>query len=261
MHQLVTLAFSHYNEKARWALDWCGIGYRERGFLPGFSQVAVMVATRGRGGRADRVSSRWSTPVLIADTGETLCDSTEIAQWASQRSGRVLFPDPEVERLVTALGTDLGPYTRLVAYFHVLRTPAMMRELAIHNVGTGQALAYRALAPLGTRWLTRKLRIDEDRAARATDKVMAQLTMIEARLARGRYLVGNEFTAADLTFAALLAPVAVVSRAEGYGAWLPEIATFPPDVQALVDEIRGRPAGQFALEMYRRHRVSPSARA
>src|SRR5262245_22479545 len=63
-HRLVTLVFSHYNEKARWALDYCGIDYEERPYMPGFSQLGVMLATRGRGGAADNHSTRWSTPVI-----------------------------------------------------------------------------------------------------------------------------------------------------------------------------------------------------
>src|SRR6266850_4044034 len=115
-NRLVTLVFSHYNEKARWALDYCGVEHEERAYLPGFSQLGVMLATRGRGGRADHVSSRWSTPVLITDDGDRLCDSTDIARWASARAGAgagdpgPLFPDPEVLELVLALGRDLGPH-------------------------------------------------------------------------------------------------------------------------------------------------------
>src|SRR6185436_16120405 len=150
-HRLVTLAFSHYNEKARWALDWCGVDYEERRFLPGFSQLGVAVATRGRGGKADKVSSRWSTPVLVTREGERLCDSTDIARWASERAGGgspgPLFPRPEVLELVEGFGTKLGPATRLVAYWYALRSPTAMRTLAERNVSRRQALAFRAVAP------------------------------------------------------------------------------------------------------------------
>ena len=84
-HRLVTLAFSHYNEKARWALDVCGVEYREERWMPGFSQLAVLAATKGKGGKRDDVSSRLSTPVLITSEGETIVDSTDVARWASRR--------------------------------------------------------------------------------------------------------------------------------------------------------------------------------
>src|SRR5580692_1277967 len=256
-HTLITLAFSHYNEKARWALDWCGVAYDERRYLPGFSQLAVFAATRGRGGRADKVSSKLSTPVLLLADGRALCDSTDIARWASATVGRgdgPLFADPEVTAWVDRLGVELGPYTRLSAYYHALRSPTAMGALATGNVGTAQALAFRAIAPLGKRWLASKLRIDDARAARATERVNREVDRVEAHL-RGRdYLVGDAFTAADLTFAALMAPVLLVNRAEGYGATFPAPAELMPDARELVANLRARPAGQFVLALYRRHR-------
>jgi glutathione S-transferase len=121
--------------------------------MPGFSQLGVLVATRGRGGTADTASSRLSTPVLVADDGTTFCDSTDIARWASARAGAngagTLFPHPAVLDLVTDFGRELGPHTRLVAYWHAFRSPTALRTLAEENVRPRQALAFRAMAPLG----------------------------------------------------------------------------------------------------------------
>src|SRR6185436_9191869 len=178
-HRLVTLAFSHYNEKARWALDWCGVDYEERRFLPGFSQLGVAVATRGRGGKADKVSSRWSTPVLVTREGERLCDSTDIARWASARAGGgdpgPLFPAPAVLDLVVALGRDLGPYTRRAAYFRAFESDAALRALAERNVGPAQATLFRALAPLAKGLIRKRLRIDEEGNRRAVERIRAEL--------------------------------------------------------------------------------------
>ncbi|MBX3193327.1 MAG: glutathione S-transferase family protein [Labilithrix sp.] len=264
---LVTLVFSHYNEKARWALDYCGVPYRERGYMPGFSQLGVLFATRGRGGRADRVSSRLSTPVLLTGDSETLCDSTDIARWASARSARSagggpgpLFPTPEVVELVESFGRDLGPYTRRVGYWHAFQSETALRTLADENVSRRQALAFRALAPVGRAWIARRLGVTEERCRRATDRVRAEMAKVEARLDRGPYLVGEEFTAADLTFASLLAPALLVTREEGYGATFPAVDELGPEARDLVAETRATRAGRFALEMFRRHRRAPRAR-
>ncbi|MEZ4340912.1 MAG: hypothetical protein R3B82_30175, partial [Sandaracinaceae bacterium] len=64
MYELVTIAFSHYCEKARWALDLRRVPYRERRYLPAMHLLATRRALRGTGaGRADRHSSRFSTPI------------------------------------------------------------------------------------------------------------------------------------------------------------------------------------------------------
>ena len=87
MHRLITLSFSHYNEKARWALDRFAVPYEEERHMPFFCSVAVAVATRGRGGAADRSSSRYSTPVLLVDDGQVLTDSTLEPHRGQSRQG------------------------------------------------------------------------------------------------------------------------------------------------------------------------------
>ena len=144
MHRLITLSFSHYNEKARWALDRFAVPYREERYLPFFCSLAVAVATRGRGGAADRTSSRYSTPVLITENGRVLTDSTEIARFAAG-SVDSLFPSDEVASLVDHYGDRLGPYTRLLAYWHVLQHPGMIERLAEANVSRRQVPVFRLL--------------------------------------------------------------------------------------------------------------------
>ncbi len=87
----------------------------------------------------------------------------------------------------------------------------------------------------------------------------------------GRYLVGDTFTAADLTFASMAA--LVVLPEEGYGASLENLrALFDtgtlkvpfifhylatpvhPSFPDLLTEFRNLPAGQHALRMYKLHR-------
>jgi glutathione S-transferase len=75
---------------------------------------------------------------------------------------------------------------------------------------------------------------------------------VDARLADGRrYLVGDRFSLSDMAFANALAPLVLPP---GYGGPLPSFAEMPPEVQSVVTEMQGHPAGQFALRIYRDHR-------
>lgn len=85
--RLVTIAFSHYCEKARWGLEHFGVEYRDLRTLPMFHFFGVMGATAFRGGRRDRASTRWSTPVLITGEGTRVHDSAEILVYLSDRYG------------------------------------------------------------------------------------------------------------------------------------------------------------------------------
>lgn len=256
MHRLITLAFSHYNEKARWSLDRYAVRYREEAHMPFFCSMAVAAATRGRGGAADRASSRFSTPVLLLDDGRALTDSTDIAAFAASDDPS-FFPNDEVIALVDHYGNRLGPHTRALADWQVLRHPGMIEQLANDNVSRGEARAFRALTPLVRSNLKRVLNLSEVLRDKSMARLREELDAATARLEQGPYLCGAEFTAADLTFAALLSPVLCISREEGFAAVLPSLDDLDEEARALVEEVRSHPAGRFALRMFaeERHRV------
>ena len=72
------------------------------------------------------------------------------------------------------------------------------------------------------------------------------------------YLVGDRFTAADLTAACMLAPVLLPSRAEGYAADLGRFEDLPGELQAVVTELRQTRIGQHCLRMFARERRGPA---
>ena len=259
-NRLITLAFSHYNEKARWSLQRFGVPYREERYMPVFCSAAVAVATRGRGGQADRTSSRFSTPVLLLNDGPMLADSTDIVRYAA-RDHEPFCSGDEVEALVDHYGDRLGPYTRFLAYWHLLRHPGMVERVAAANVSPRQAKLFSQLAALTRNRLKKSLRLDEVGRDRAMARVREELDSTAARLEGRRYLCADRFTAADLTFAALMAPVLCLQPEEGYGAVLPSPDALDAEARGLVEEMRSHPAGKFALRVYaeeRRRSFSPA---
>jgi len=257
-HRLITLAFSHYNEKARWALDRYAVPYREEPHMPFVCSLAVAVATRARGGAADRASSRYSTPVLILNDRRILTDSTDIVRFAAGRDDS-LFPTAEVSELVDHYGDQLGPYTRLLAYWHLGRHKGMIEQLAANNVGPREAWVFKRVVPLVRSQLTRALNLTESGHDPALARLRQELDDAASRLEHRNYLCGDRFTAADLTFAALVAPGLCLTPEEGFGAILPDKASLDDEAQALIREVRSHPAGQFALRIYaeERRRVIP----
>jgi glutathione S-transferase len=88
-------------------------------------------------------------------------------------------------------------------------------------------------------------------------RLREELDTAATKLDENEYLCGGHFTAADLTFAALLAPVMCVTPEEGFSAVLPSIEALDAEARELVEETRAHPAGQFALRMFaeERHRI------
>lgn len=257
VHTLITISFSHYNEKARWALQRFAVPFRERAYMPLFHMAPVMLATRfGRHGHGDKVSSKYSTPVLVTDDGLRLCDSTAIVAWVCQHHAtqqNTLIPDDEVRELDRELSSSFGAHTRRVGYGLAFDRHAG-NAIARSTVGPTQALMWRVLQPAVLRAVYRGLAIEPTRIERSIAQVREVFARMSDRLAGRRYLVGGRFTLADLTLAALAVPVILPTRAEGYCGGLPGVDMLPPRAAELAHELRATPAGLHVLRMYAEHR-------
>jgi len=242
--RLITIPFSHYCEKARWALERCGIAYEEDGHLPIFHYLANRFA-----------GAKRTVPVVIA--GDTrVTDSTEIIAWADQQKPGTLIPENTAQReealtLEDELDNHLGPATRRWAYFHLLPRKDLDHILT-RGVPRWQKAALKVTRPLAVGMLKRGLKIDAAGAERSRTKIDEAFTLLSELLSDGRrYLVGNRFSVADLTFASLASPV-LLPREHPFG--LPQLEEFPPDARAQIEAWRGTAAGYHALRVYADHR-------
>jgi len=247
---LITIPFSHFCEKARWALDYARVGYREEGHTPGLHRRAVAKAS-GRGG---------SVPVLVLDGDGVLDDSPLIVRWADARasSDRKLLPTggrelDEAFSLEKQLDLELAPHVRRFAYFHLLPDKARSLELMRLETPSAEHRLIRFGWPLLRQLMKRSMRIDEAHAVRSRDKVRDIFDQIGRRLADGRpYLAGDRFGALDITFAAFSS--ALLAPPEHPLRRLTQ-AEFPPGLRAEGVSLGDTPAGRFALRMYREHRA------
>lgn len=106
--------------------------------------------------------------------------------------------------------------------------------------------------PLVNALIRRKLNVTSETAIQAHEQIRQIFDTVGSLLADGRpYLVGDRFSAADLTFAALW--VAAVRPPE-YGdaaLALSNLEQLPPKMAAEVCAFRAMPAGAFALRLWR----------
>jgi glutathione S-transferase len=258
--KLIGIAFSHYVEKARWALDRYGVAYEEDRYMPTFHLPAVAWATRGRGGAADRVSSRFSTPVLLRDDGAPLRDSSDIVRWVSDTyacADDSLFPDAfrdDIIELDAYLSMKLGPHTRRAVYNQGLADPGLMRRVAQRNVRPGQARLFSAVFPVARAIIVKALRVTPERSRRSVEKVRSIFDEIEELRGGRPFLFGDRLSAADVTFACMAAPILMPPPEVGYGASLPSPDEMSPEAIALIMGFRQHPAGQFAMSLFRDYR-------
>ncbi|MDX1386738.1 MAG: glutathione S-transferase C-terminal domain-containing protein, partial [bacterium] len=146
----------------------------------------------------------------------------------------------------------LGPPVRIWAYWHWFDYDREMVKYA----GYGTPRLERWLAPymLGiSKFISSKrLGISEKSAERSLQEVKKVFQQVGEILADGRpFLTGEQFTAADLTFAALASPALLPSN---YGVPLPPVEKAPPAMAAEIKGFRKSKAGKFAMDLYQRQR-------
>lgn len=250
--RLITIPVSHYCEKARWGLIYAGVPYVEDAHLQLFHYIV-----------ARRYNPRGMVPILVTDTG-AITDSTEILRFLDRRlpESVKLYPSgliQEVEELEDYFDERFGVETRRWVYFK-LRTLSARQILEV--AGQGTPLWERTLAPPFFpplfRFLLHTLDVSRENVDRGFPVVLETFDLVSARLSDGRpFLCGDRFTAADLTFASLAAPVLWPPE---YGIKFPPLDVAPTSARDTICQFRAHPAGAFALRLFREHR-SPAADA
>jgi glutathione S-transferase len=194
------LKVSNYNEKARWALDYKRVPHVRRPIVPG-RHAAV----------AKKLGAGSTTPVLVLD-GEAIGDSTRIIEALERHHpDPPLYPADPTEReraleLEDLFDEELGPYLRRLAVHHMLADREVIMGSFFVDVTGVQRRAMSASYPAVRRAMQSNLAIDDESVAHAFDKLRAAGERFQAELQPSGYLVGEAFSVADLTLAALLSP-------------------------------------------------------
>ncbi|HEY4179291.1 MAG TPA: glutathione S-transferase family protein [Kofleriaceae bacterium] len=246
-NRLITIPFSHYCEKARWSLDACRIPFTEDGHLPMLHYLPLR-----------RAGGQRTVPLLVCKGGQRYADSTQIAAWADSHRPGTLLPMVASERdealqLEDEFDRKLGPPTRRWMYFQILPRRDLDHLLA-HGVQRWEMLLFRATRPVVVRLMARSLKVDAEHADKDRTRIDAVFMRVAQLLADGRrYLVGDRFTIADLTFASLASPVLLPPQLP---AALPTTDVFEGATRSQLETWRASPAGQFALRLYASERAS-----
>jgi glutathione S-transferase len=242
MLRLVTIPISHYCEKARWALQRAGLDYREEPHVQGIHRVY-----------ARRAGGSSTVPVLITPGG-SLGESEQILEWVDERIApeHRLFGTEPVERerilaLSRRLDERLGPTGRRLIYVRMFEQPELMLRFNNQGVPVWEDRFIRYALPFAKRFIARALEITPGIEREDESTVWAEFDWVAEMLADGRpYLLGERFTAADLTFAALAAPIVLPAV---YGVALPPIESLDAPTAALIARGRQHPAGAYALRL------------
>lgn len=243
------IPISHYSEKVRWALDHKDVPHRRRPVPPPAHMAVAYTITRGGG---------YTLPLLQID-GRALGDSTEIIAVLEEiHPDRPLYPaDAEARSRALVLedyfDENAGPATRLLGFHEMRSDPEAMGQVAaqmLPEAARGSRPVTLAAGQMGKAFAAVRYGSDSEEAADAARKALIEvLDRLEAELdaGEGDYLVGDEFTVADLTAAALLAPA--VRPTEG-----PKLPEPSPAYDRFLAPLRERRAFEWVKGIFSRHR-------
>ena len=246
LHQF---AASHYNEKARWALDWKGIAHRRVTHFPGPHAVAMQ-----------RLSGQRATPVLVLD-GEVIAGSAKIVAALDARfPERPLLPeDPKLAERALALqrhfDAEVGPAVRTAVFSVLIREPAQLCRTFSQGKPAWSSALYRAAFPLTRPLIARaNSAVDAATVERAFAISEAALDQVAREAAVSGQLVGDAFSVADLACAALLAPLVSPDHPD-----MAQPRPRPASIEAFLARFASHPGAAWVRDQYRRHRPAPCA--
>ena len=237
------IPLSHFNEKVRWTLDYKRIAHHRQVLGPDYLI------------RAWRATGHGTLPILFLD-GRAIGDSTHIiAALEGRYPDPPLYPRDAAARdralaLEDCFDEQLGPALRAAMLTPLFRHHP---DVALRVLTTGMPdKAYQNLLPLVRVFPTfyrfrHKISDKKLEADRATVNTM--LDRIEQERQGRAYLVGDVFTVADLTAAAMLSPVLQPPEIQ-----YPLRVDLPPYLQDYRAKLLEHPATHWAADIYQRHR-------
>jgi glutathione S-transferase len=240
------LEISHYNEKVRWALDYKHVPHARRSLLPGLHMV-----------KAKRLTGDTSTTPVLTLNRRSIGDSTRIIAAIEEHWPQPpLYPEDAAQRrsaleLEEFFDEQLGPHLRRAAYAELLPHPELVQPLFSHGQPRPARILLRAGFPVLRAAMRRRFEINAESVAASRAKISAAMDRLEREISSSGFLVGESFTVADLTAAALFYPVAHPPEYP-----YPTLADHdvPDSWRQFLDSLAHRPGGQWIADIYRSHR-------
>lgn len=148
--------------------------------------------------------------------------------------------------------TELGPHARRWAYVHWLPHPELIRSLWLSGVPSIEAGLFPLMLPLVRRLVGVAYKTTPDGGRRSFERARGVFRQVDEHLRDGRrFLVGERFTAANLTFAAPAAPMLLPAECR---AVHPALDAVPAAMREDVLRLRDTEAGRFALRLFAQER-------
>jgi glutathione S-transferase len=242
---LIAIAISHYCEKVRWAMDYLDIEYVEEDHAPPFHR---QYTSRHQG---------TTVPVLVTHE-QALVNSRDIMHYLDTVAvEKQLYPQDaelrqQAETLEELFDQKLGVATRNWGYYYAIQQPLKVAIAWGINSPLSEKIKCIIATPKISGLLRQKYNVTEASKEKALQDIKEVFNVVNQRLNSGqKYLLGNNLSSADITFAALASPVI---RPEYHPVYSSQLSKLPTEIVSVIEDLRKTPAGELVMRMYREHR-------
>ena len=213
MLTLYQFPISHYCEKARWALEFKNLDYTKVNLLPGTHQAKMK-----------KMSGKSHVPVL-KHKDQVVQGSAQIIDYLdSAFSRKNLTPDEHQLKSKASewehyADSKIGPQVRLVVYHIILDYPEFVIPMFTQDGPFYGPFLIKKMFPKMRKKMREYMNIDEANATKSNTELLKSVDDLANHYDKHQFMVGDQFSRADLTAAALLAPIAMPEK---YGIDWPE---------------------------------------
>jgi glutathione S-transferase len=235
---------SHYCEKIRWALDYKNLPYQRVSLVPILHIPRMWALTRQTQVPVLQIGSRRisQSPHILATLEEYFLERPSLLPHDNEYCRKAL-------ELCADFDKHIGIHVRRLAYTHTLPDRAAMLELLSAEQSPRFTALLQPAIPLLSQAMHRGLGINDANYQKSLQIFDAAIDRLEQHMQSNGYLVGNEFSVADLTAAALLSPLV-----RPPGTLYAQMKHHTPAYLEFCNRYAQRPFFQWVLEIYRKHR-------
>lgn len=241
---------SGLSEISRWVLDINQVLFIEKRYAPRLYLDKVSKLT-GKDGFEN-------SPVLV-NTDSLIYTSESIIQYFDERipADRRLFPDDasraEVQRLFKKYTYDLNGYVWQYVYAELLPNKSNGKTLLKKDMPFFTRLKISMTYSSLKKQLIKQWELEGKDSVVFLVEIQKMFTEVDELLKDGRrYLTGDKFTAADIAFASVVAPVILP---EEFGGSITKFNEIDEELRQEIIDLRATPAGQWVLSLYQEERV------
>jgi len=241
MLTLYQFPISHFCEKVRWALEFKNIDHKTINMIPGLHI-----------NQTKKMGVKSSVPIIEHD-GRFILGSLKIIDYLDES-----FPEhpltPQVKKLNEEalnweyyLAEEVGVTVRLCVYHILLDHPKIVKPFFADN-GPWYGNLFLSLAyPKLASKMRHFMKINPETAVLARSQLSSAINRLAQHYQDNQFLVGDQFSRADLTAASLLAPL---SKQPKYGLnWPKEL---PDELNELMNEFASKT--EWVNRMYDKYR-------